>query len=51
MAPKRGDNKIVTQLCIINQRMDWMANKFGDRFERQCVNDHGEVQNRPSKEN
>ena len=51
MAPKREDNEIVTQLCIINQQMDWMANKFEDRFERQCVNDHGEVQNRPSKEN
>jgi hypothetical protein len=26
-----------------------MANKFGDRLERQRANDHGRVQNRPKQ--
>jgi hypothetical protein len=40
MTPHRGDNEIVTQLRIMNQRMDQMANEFGgrlDRMERQHV--------------
>jgi hypothetical protein len=49
MAPQRGDNEIVTQLCIMNQRMDQMANEFGDRLERQHVNDHGKVKIRPEQ--
>jgi hypothetical protein len=49
MVLQRGDNKIVTQLCIMN-RMNWMANKYGDeldRLENQRVNDHANVQIRP----
>jgi hypothetical protein len=40
MTPHRGDNEIVTQLRIMNQQMDQMANEFGgrlDRMERQHV--------------
>jgi len=43
MTPYRGDNKIVTELHIINQRMNQMTNEFGDRLdrlERQRANDH-----------
>jgi len=45
MTPYRGDNEIVTELRIINQRMNQMTNEFGDRLdrlERQHVNDHDE---------
>lgn len=46
LALQRGDNEIVTQLRIMNQRMDQMTNEFEDRLdklERQRVNDHGMV--------
>jgi len=43
-APQRGDNEIVTQLRIMNQQMDQMANEFGNRLERKHVNYHGKVQ-------
>ena len=42
-----GDNEIVTQLHIMNQRMDWMINEFGDRLDKQHFNDHDRVQIRP----
>jgi hypothetical protein len=29
--------------------MNQMTTEFGDRLERQCANDHGEVQNRPKR--
>jgi len=47
MTPYKRDNEIITQLHIINQLMDQMANKFRDRLdtlERQHVNDHDRVQ-------
>jgi len=34
MAPKRGDNEIVTWVRIMNQRMNWMTNEFGDKLDR-----------------
>jgi len=46
MAPQREDNKIVTQLRIINKQIEQMTNEFGDRLarlERQHFNDHGVV--------
>ena len=43
MTPQRGDKEIITQLRIMNQRMDKMANEFEDI---QCANDHGGIQNR-----
>ena len=43
MTPHREDNEIITQLRIINQRIDWMTNEFRDKLERQRVNDHGGV--------
>jgi hypothetical protein len=32
-ATQREDNEIVTQLCIMNWRIDQMANEFRDRLE------------------
>jgi len=49
MSPQRGDNKIVTQIRIINQQMDWLTNKFGDKLERKYVNNHGRVQIRSER--
>jgi hypothetical protein len=46
MAPRRGDSD-VSQLYIMNQRMDQMTNEFGgrlDRLNRQYVNDYCRVQ-------
>jgi hypothetical protein len=46
MTPQRGDNEIITQVHVMNQRMDKMANEFRDRFdrlERKHVNDHSKV--------
>jgi len=49
IAPQKEDNEIVTQLRIMNQRMDQMANEFRDRLEGKRANDHGKVQNRPKR--
>jgi len=52
MVLQRGGNEIITQLCIMNHRMNRMANKFGDkldRLENQRVNDHANVQIRPEQ--
>jgi hypothetical protein len=49
MAPQKGDNEIITLIRIMNWWMDGMANRSRDklnRLERECVNDHGKIQNR-----
>jgi hypothetical protein len=51
MAPRRGDSD-VSQLYIMNQRMDQMTNEFGgrlDRLNRQYVNDYCRVQIRSKR--
>jgi hypothetical protein len=52
ITPWRGDSEIVSQLYIMNQRMDQMTNEFGgrlDRLNRQYVNDYCRVQIRSKR--